>query len=1176
MGKIDYKKIYEKNRDEWKALTREPQKYEALLAGHYSDSNHFVYELLQNAEDERATKVVFEYYKDRLVFYHNGDAFNEEDVKGVSSMLMGTKDKNSAQTIGRFGMGFKSVFKYTYQPEIYSDNEAFRIENYLLPVELEGKWDLNDEKAKLTYYLSSGNEYRPFEKEEHLTKIVIPFAKKNQEGDIVIVNGEEVLKKLKDLECEILLFLSNIKRLYWIDKTTDKYAMISLDESSKDNNIKTCRIEGTEYGDKEEISKYLELTKKFDHSEMSSAEVSIAYRLNNRSNNVNEMKDTNVWVYFPTKDNTNLPFLIHGSFETAVSREKLMEPSAFNNYLYEQLEDLICESLLELREKGLITQMFLRKVLLVAFKEPRLPNLKQKVTDIFLANNLLPDKSGECRRTNEVSIAVPFGIAEFKEKETFADSFRTVKAFVAFNNEKESNFTEYFNWLRDDLHINIFNLASWANRLCKYENRDIRSYGKGIEEIKDFYEFLSDYRESVYSRATRYYGTSYYSRSGPYESSIRECLSSAWKLLKQAPIILNAEQFMVQAYKDTKPNIYLNSSSQYKNVLAAAIVNSDISKEFKPLLEDGFSIKEFNNFQYVKEKVVNKYINIDEDINFENSEDYDEEYIEDLNQIIKLIDDTHEIKAIQEMLKNAYIIRIINNEGEVQFSRPKDVYTNVSEEGVNLEVYYREITSNKYCIDKEFYLNNGIQISKLQQFGLSISIIDEGDRNYSGSSGYASWKALEEYCPRINIDELNENIKYIEKNPDKELAKEKSAEILRMLLKISRKLEGTVRHRKSNPYDEKEKSSLLENIIQSGEWLFDKNERLCSTVGISKYDLNKEIYGEVINDKEAYKILGFIETEKDNKAETFDMVDSLDKRDKSILLKQLARELGMRIDENTSIDDEEFDEEESIFDTTEWVSKEFPEKVIKNKESLIEHVRQQFFCADPIKYEKVLRQLRVSKNSKVVRAYTIGMYTNDSNVEICQICREPIEFVEVTEISNYCIEMNQLNLCLCKNCASKYKMFRDNNKDSFKNEMKKAICNLDIDNNYGECEIELNSDTSIYFTQTHVAEIQEIFKLIDEYGTPEEGEYGRSVNDTLSSQESAASSENCLDINNLENNSVEVRNGSFVEYKMLGTGEVKEITINTSAFSLHNVFLGKHEGDRVDLSGKLYEIVSIL
>jgi len=1170
MGNIDYKKIYELNKDEWKALTREPQKYEALLAGHYSDSNHFVYELLQNAEDERATKVIFEYYKDRLVFYHNGDAFNEDDVKGVSSMLMGTKDKNSAQTIGRFGMGFKSVFKYTYQPEIYSDNEAFRIENYLLPVELEEKWNFNDEKDKLIYYLSSGSEYRPFDKNEHLTKIVIPFAKRNQDGNVVPVNGEEVLKKLKDLECEILLFLVNIKTLYWVDKTTEKHAMISLDESSKDYNIKTCRIEGSEYGSREEISNYLKFTKKFDHSEMSSSEVSIAYRLNNRSNNINEMQNTNVWVYFPTKDDANLPFLIHGSFETAVSREKLMEPSVFNNYLYEQLEDLICESLLELRERNLITQMFLRKVLLVAFRESKIPNLKKKVTAMFLSNNLLPDKSGECRRTNEVSIAVPFGIADFKEKEIFADSFRTVKSFAAFNNEKESNFTEYFTWLRDDLHINIFNLESWANKLCEYERRSASSYWKGFDELKEFYEFLSEYRESLYSR-------SYYSRSGSYESSIRECLSSAWKLLKQAPIILNAEQFMVEAYKDTKPNIYLDQSSQYKSVVAAAIVNSDISEEFKSLLEDGFSIKEFNNFQYVKEKVVNKYIKIDKKINFENSENHDEEYLEDLAQIIKLIDDTHEIKALQEMVKEAFIIRIINDEGKVRFSKPRYVYMPISEECVDLEVYYSEITSNKYHIDKEFYLNNGISINKLQQFGLYFSIISEGNRSFSGSAGYSSWKALGEYCPDIKIDKLTENITYIEEKPEKELAKEKSAEILRMLLKISRKLTGTVRYRKSNPYDEKEKSSLLANIIQSGEWLFDKNKKLCSTIGMSKYDLNKEVYGDVINDKEAYKILGFIETEKDNKAETFDMVYSLDKRDKSILLKQLARELGIKIGEDRETDDEEFDgEEESTFDATELISREFPDKAIKSRESLIEHVRQEFFCADPIKYEQVLRQIRVSKNPKVVRAYTIGMYTNDSNVRICQICREPIEFVEVTAIANYGIEMNQLNLCFCRNCASKYKMFRDHNKDSFKNEMKKAIYNLDIANNYGEYEIELNSETSIYFTQTHVAEIQEIFKLQDEYGISEQTKDDNSISEPLNYNEYKTSYENDVDINNSENENIEIENGSFVAYKMLGTGEMKEITINNVAFPLHNVFVGKHEGDRVDLSGKQYEIISIL
>lgn len=45
MGKIDYRKIYETNKDEWKALTREVQKYEALLAGQYSDSKQKIYGL---------------------------------------------------------------------------------------------------------------------------------------------------------------------------------------------------------------------------------------------------------------------------------------------------------------------------------------------------------------------------------------------------------------------------------------------------------------------------------------------------------------------------------------------------------------------------------------------------------------------------------------------------------------------------------------------------------------------------------------------------------------------------------------------------------------------------------------------------------------------------------------------------------------------------------------------------------------------------------------------------------------------------------------------------------------------------------------------------------------------------------------------------------------------------
>ena len=41
----------------------------------YPDNAHFIYELLQNAEDTRATHAQFTLTDDALVFEHNGRAF---------------------------------------------------------------------------------------------------------------------------------------------------------------------------------------------------------------------------------------------------------------------------------------------------------------------------------------------------------------------------------------------------------------------------------------------------------------------------------------------------------------------------------------------------------------------------------------------------------------------------------------------------------------------------------------------------------------------------------------------------------------------------------------------------------------------------------------------------------------------------------------------------------------------------------------------------------------------------------------------------------------------------------------------------------------------------------------------------------------------------------------------
>ena len=75
----------------------------------YTDKSHFVYELLQNAEDAGATGIRFVQYSDRLEVMHDGKSFTTENLQGLCDI--GQSDKvNDLNQIGEFGVGFKSVF----------------------------------------------------------------------------------------------------------------------------------------------------------------------------------------------------------------------------------------------------------------------------------------------------------------------------------------------------------------------------------------------------------------------------------------------------------------------------------------------------------------------------------------------------------------------------------------------------------------------------------------------------------------------------------------------------------------------------------------------------------------------------------------------------------------------------------------------------------------------------------------------------------------------------------------------------------------------------------------------------------------------------------------------------------------------------------------------------------
>ena len=107
-------------RKEWVEITRRNNFEKGIRHStieKYPDPVHFVYELLQNAEDQCATEAHFQLFADHLVFCHNGSPFTRADVENITGI--GNSDKpQEANKIGRFGIGFKSVFAITERPEI--------------------------------------------------------------------------------------------------------------------------------------------------------------------------------------------------------------------------------------------------------------------------------------------------------------------------------------------------------------------------------------------------------------------------------------------------------------------------------------------------------------------------------------------------------------------------------------------------------------------------------------------------------------------------------------------------------------------------------------------------------------------------------------------------------------------------------------------------------------------------------------------------------------------------------------------------------------------------------------------------------------------------------------------------------------------------------------------------
>ena len=109
----------------------------SLIDNLYSKETRFIYELIQNAEDNSYSNAIglnekpflaFKVLTDRIVFDSNEDGFDENNVRAICSTGESTK-ANSEGYIGEKGVGFKSVFKIARRVHIQSGPFSFSFEH---------------------------------------------------------------------------------------------------------------------------------------------------------------------------------------------------------------------------------------------------------------------------------------------------------------------------------------------------------------------------------------------------------------------------------------------------------------------------------------------------------------------------------------------------------------------------------------------------------------------------------------------------------------------------------------------------------------------------------------------------------------------------------------------------------------------------------------------------------------------------------------------------------------------------------------------------------------------------------------------------------------------------------------------------------------------------------------
>jgi hypothetical protein len=313
-----------------------------LLADRYDDRTHFIFELLQNAEDALRRRgdwkgprhVSFIIEPGCLKLSHFGRPFDDPDVRGVCGIAESTKDHFS---IGRFGIGFKSVYTFTDRPEIHSGEENFAVEKYVSPVGVP-----------------------PVAREADETLIILPLKQED------ITAEQEIVEGFKRLGPGALLFLREIEEINWsVSGGETGFYQRSMPEPLGQDVHRVMVIGQTSGGLEVDQSWLVFHRNVFSAQQEKVGQGEVAFLLEPDKESlkgwrVSPVPTSPLVVFFPTVVETNLGFLIQGPYKTTPSRDNINRQEPWNKHLVEQTAELMVQAMRWLRDMEMLDVSALR------------------------------------------------------------------------------------------------------------------------------------------------------------------------------------------------------------------------------------------------------------------------------------------------------------------------------------------------------------------------------------------------------------------------------------------------------------------------------------------------------------------------------------------------------------------------------------------------------------------------------------------------------------------------------------------------------------------------------------------------------------------------------------------------------------------------------------------------